>query len=137
MINICNKLLIIIFLILLLEGYEILAADSFQSVNYDSTSFIPSQALPEKYHNKWIAEDKAEHFIASFIGTTFINQLSIHSGDLSGDNARSLSVGFVFTLGLVKEINDNRKSNNFFSWKDLCADILGISLAVIISAGSD
>jgi uncharacterized protein YfiM (DUF2279 family) len=137
MINMFKSLLTMMFIILLLEGHVIQAADFFQVVNDDTSCLFQYQALPKCHHDNWTSEDKAVHVIACFISTTLINQLAIRSGDFSSGGGRYLSAGFVFTLGAVKEINDNGKRNNFFSWKDLSANILGITLAVILSAGSE
>ena len=103
---------------------------------HKSCDFSKPFLLNNKYkmsQDSWFSEDKAKHFLASFISTVFINELYIHSFDESKKRSQFVSGGFVFTIGFLKEINDYSEDNNFFSWKDLNANILGICLGIIVS----
>ena len=82
--------------------------------------------------DKWISYDKAKHVTASFICTVFIGQICTHSFNESVSNSKYISGGSVFTLGLVKEFSDSRKVKNYFSWKDVGANAVGILFGLII-----
>lgn len=109
-----------------------------------SFSFSQSQLTPvadtlaikvapyKSFNDPWIAKDKAQHFLGSFIATG-VSTLSLQRfTDLNKEKSLHLGVSFSFTLGLGKELYDSTKKNNFFSYKDLIADLLGIGLAVVV-----
>jgi len=82
------------------------------------------------FQDNWLGEDKAHHFILSFMLTfwgTMQHDLLHHHGS---DQAIRAGTGFSFALGLAKEVRDSRIPNNQFSLKDLTADLLGIGLAI-------
>jgi len=43
-----------------------------------------------------------------------------------------ISSALSFSAGLLKELNDNRGKNGFFSWKDMVANAAGIAVAAVI-----
>jgi len=82
--------------------------------------------------DKWFSVDKGQHFLGSMIimiGLTL-------SMEQRAETARSCShyygAGFTISLGLAKEFRDHTRPNNFFSYKDLLADILGICAGGIL-----
>jgi uncharacterized protein YfiM (DUF2279 family) len=82
--------------------------------------------------DEWIAPDKAKHLIASMIATVFSYNLSKSNFNLSEDNSKFIGVSFSLSLGIAKEIRDSFKENNFFSYKDLIADLAGIGIGMIL-----
>jgi hypothetical protein len=67
-----------------------------------------------------IQTDKILHFGVSFIGSFILN--FIHP----------LMSIFVFLFGLYKEFTDMHEKDNFWSWGDILADIIGIVFALSI-----
>lgn len=82
----------------------------------------------------WLARDKAQHFLASFMLTgAVMTRLRIHEG-WSRSDTRIAGAGITFGLGLTKEGRDLFKQAPYgrFSWKDLAADLVGIILGVFL-----
>lgn len=85
-----------------------------------------------KPDDKWLAMDKLKHFSTSFYMTTTACYGQNHVFDVPSDKAHVKAAGLTISLGVLKEIRDSRQKNNFFSWRDLVADILGTSAAVLV-----
>ena len=84
--------------------------------------------------DKWLGWDKFGHFfISGFLsGTSY----SIYHKSFNNDKESSIlfSSSFTLSLGIGKEINDMKKPQNKFSYKDLIFDLMGISLGLIIAS---
>jgi putative lipoprotein len=84
----------------------------------------------------WLAKDKADHLICSAFLTGLGYYASRQEMNRSHDSARSLGLGFSFTLGIAKEVYDRSGKKGHLSWKDLAADLLGCAVGwTLISAG--
>jgi len=84
--------------------------------------------------DQWLAPDKAQHFLASFILTgATMYRFHIHEG-LNASDSRIAGAGVTFGLGLVKEWSDMSKPEPYslFSWKDLVADLAGICFGILL-----
>ncbi len=82
--------------------------------------------------DSWFGDDKIRHLAGSMILTTFSAQVARQRFNVSQKNAVLIGAGFSFSLGLAKETLDQTKPDNIFSWKDLIADIAGITLGVLL-----
>lgn len=82
--------------------------------------------------DRWFGADKGYHVIGSMISTTMIGQISLRGFDNSVEKSKAIGAGATFTLGMVKEIYDSQKPKNYFSWKDLAANGVGIIIGIII-----
>jgi len=94
--------------------------------------FRHSDANPVMVQDKWLARDKAQHLMASFILTgTMMYRFHQYEG-WTASNSRIAGAGVTFGLGILKEWRDLYKPAPFdrFSWKDLIADLAGICLGV-------
>ena len=80
----------------------------------------------------WIASDKGRHLVGSMLTTILMTKVSERQLNMSSDGARYVGISVTFTLGLGKEILDDRKPGNLFSVKDLTANITGIIIGLII-----
>ena len=103
---------------------------NFSFAGEDSTS------IKNKSHqiDEWFAIDKVQHFMYSaFVsfGTQYVLVNKIHMDE---NEALPLSSLLSFSAGLLKEINDNRSKDGFFSKKDMVANSFGIVFAAIIIA---
>lgn len=78
-------------------------------------------AATAAHADRWIGPDKADHMaISAMIGVT--------TSMLIDDKTTAFAVAIV--PGLLKEVYDSRQSNNYFSSKDLFADIIGAAIGV-------
>ena len=83
-------------------------------------------------NDRWISVDKGYHLIGSLISTIGITNSCMQFADIRKDKSMQIGVSCTFTLGVGKELWDSRKKNNFFSWKDLSADVLGILIGIFL-----
>ncbi len=80
----------------------------------------------------WLGDDKIRHMTGSLISTTLSAQIFMRQFNFSRKDAVKFGAGITFGLGLVKETVDHTKPNNIFSWKDLAADLAGITLGILL-----
>jgi uncharacterized protein YfiM (DUF2279 family) len=81
----------------------------------------------------WLGEDKGYHFIGSMILTVGIIKALEQSSQSSDLEIRNKTVLISFSIGLGKEIWDGTKKRNYFSYKDMIANITGILTGVLIT----
>jgi uncharacterized protein YfiM (DUF2279 family) len=113
----------------------------FQSGNYLCAddkpealrSYFESFGKEEKKENydRWFSPDKGYHVIGSIISTTLIGQISLRGFDNSLEKSKTFGAGATFTLGIAKEIYDSKRPKNYFSWKDLAANGVGVIIGII------
>jgi uncharacterized protein YfiM (DUF2279 family) len=77
----------------------------------------------------WLAEDKFMHFAASFAATTLAASAARTTG-LTREQSTLAGAGAAASLGLWKEIADQRRPGGFFSYRDIVWDAAGIGAAV-------
>jgi len=125
-----NKRLLISCFFLLLFLYQISYAE-----NTSQTLFLNEHEESDtlKICDRWLAWDKVEHFgISAFLSATSYEIFR----DFYHNNQESslyFSSALTFSLGVGKEIYDEKRPNGRFSYKDLVADILGIGLGLWIA----
>ncbi len=100
----------------------------------DSTQ---TQTVKPALADSWFAKDKADHFVTS----AFLTGLGYYAANKelnkSDPAAKNLAVGFSLSLGILKEVYDEKSRKGTASWKDLAADVLGVGIGyLIISANS-
>ncbi|MBN2364794.1 MAG: hypothetical protein EH225_01410 [Calditrichaeota bacterium] len=93
---------------------------------------IPSSKRAQ-LRDHWLAPDKAKHLMGSLISTVFFHQVASHGFQSSQSEAALAAAGISFALGAGKECMDRRKEGNFFSWKDLVADVAGLLTGLVIA----
>ena len=103
---------------------------NFSFAGEDSTS------TKNKNHqiDEWFAIDKVQHFMYSTFVSFGTQYLLVNKIQMNENTALPLSSLLSFSAGLLKEINDNRSKNGFFSKKDMIANSFGIVFAGIIIA---
>lgn len=82
--------------------------------------------------DEWLKPDKGLHVIGSmicFLGSA--NSLR-RFADQSKNKAAVFGAGFTFSLGVAKELHDQSRKSNIFSFKDLLANIAGISIGGLL-----
>lgn len=83
----------------------------------------------------WLGRDKALHAGGSFLLTLSGQYVLVDKGGLSNGQALPLSAAAALGLGLLKEVADSRRPDApLFSWRDLAADALGVTLAAAVAS---
>jgi len=82
--------------------------------------------------DKWFAIDKLQHFSYSCLISLGCQYVLVNKQNKTEDESLPISSALSFSAGLLKEFNDNRGKNGFFSWKDMVANIAGITVAAVI-----
>jgi len=104
------------------------------SIKPDATYIYSENKKQKSKEDKWLGWDKAGHFFVS----GFLAGASYSVYHKSFNNTRESSVYFssilTLSIGIGKEVNDRKKPQNRFSYKDLIYDILGISAGLLIAA---
>lgn len=113
-------------LLLLLAGSSGLRAQA-EGPHPVSDSRIGSKIhVQAAVEDRWLAADKAKHFLASALLTGAAHWIMHYRLDRRVSLSRSAGAAFAFSLGLAKEVRDLYSRKHYFSWKDLLADCLGI-----------
>jgi uncharacterized protein YfiM (DUF2279 family) len=117
-----NKKILLFYFFLFLFLHQISNAES-QSKKSDTL----------KTCDRWLAWDKVEHLgISAYLSVV---SYKIYHDFYHNRKKSSLyfSGGLTFSLGLGKEVYDEKRPNGKFSYKDLVADVLGIGLGLWIA----
>jgi len=85
--------------------------------------------------DRWFAMDKLKHFSTSFYLTTTLFYGQNRIFDVKSDQANLNAAGLTISLGVLKEIRDLKQKENYFSWRDLVVDILGVGAAIFFING--
>tara|TARA_B100001248_G_scaffold244919_1_gene214361 strand:- start:261 stop:620 length:360 start_codon:yes stop_codon:yes gene_type:complete len=81
--------------------------------------------------DEWFAIDKAQHFMYSTFVALGTQYVLVNKLKMKENAALPISSSISFSAGLLKEINDNRARNGYFSKKDMVANSFGILFAGI------
>ncbi len=85
--------------------------------------------------DRWLGYDKLQHVTFSFLSTLSNQYVLVNKFDLSEKEAFPVSISLTASLGLGKEVYDQRRGSRFgFSYRDLVADAVGIGLAAAVIA---
>ena len=82
--------------------------------------------------DRWLAIDKLQHFSYSCLISLGCQYVLVNKFNNGEKDALPLSSSLSFSAGLLKEVNDNRGKNGYFSIKDMVANLAGITVAAII-----
>ena len=82
--------------------------------------------------DKWFAIDKLQHFSYSCLISLGCQYVLVNKQNNTEEESLPISSALSFSAGLLKELNDNRGKNGFFSWKDMVANVAGIAVAAVI-----
>ena len=84
--------------------------------------------------DEWFAIDKAQHFMYSTFVALGSQYALVNKLQMKEETALPISSLLSFSAGLLKEINDKKGRNGFFSKKDMIANSFGIFFAGIFIA---
>jgi len=108
------------------------AADTTYVAADSSTAESAKEIKIQKWHDSFIARDKAQHFLGSFILAGTIGLAGQRFADAGKRESLQTGATISFSLGILKEGYDITRPGNRFSWKDLLADAAGVGLALIV-----
>lgn len=95
------------------------------------SGFSQTQKDIAKENDSWIGQDKLKHFtVSAWIG--MMSSLELQQQNVSKEESLKYAAGFTLAVGIAKEIYDNTKDNNIFSYKDLIWDCLGITFFLFL-----
>jgi uncharacterized protein YfiM (DUF2279 family) len=92
----------------------------------------PDSCYTKTTDDQMFAPDKARHLIGSFMLTVLSAKIAEHHLNLSERGRRQIAVVIPISIGLGKELRDQTKSNNRFSWKDMAANITGVCIGLLV-----
>ena len=81
--------------------------------------------------DRWIAEDKAKHFFASFVVTSLSASAARAAGASPGASAW-IGAGVGVSAGAWKELRDRRSPEATVSLKDAAWDLAGVGAATAL-----
>ena len=112
-------------------GDELLNEEINFSSIYISREKNDSKTKAERV-DKWFAIDKLQHFSYSCLISLGCQYVLVNKQSNTEEESLPISSALSFSAGLLKELNDNRGKNGFFSWKDMVANAAGIAVAAVI-----
>ena len=80
----------------------------------------------------WIAVDKLQHFSYSLLISLGCQYVLVNKMNNTEKSSLPISSAFSFSAGLLKELNDQKGKNGYFSLKDMVANFGGIIFAAIV-----
>ena len=121
-----NNILFILFFSSLAFCKE---SNTLYKVNIEVENF--SEKKPE-VKDDWIAIDKLQHFSYSLLISLGCQYLLVNKMNNTEDYSLPISSAFSFSTGILKELNDQKGKNGYFSLKDMVANFGGILIAGIV-----
>ena len=112
-------------------GNELLNEEGSSSSIFISRETNDSKRKAERI-DKWFAIDKLQHFSYSCLISLGCQYVLVNKQSNTEEESLPISSALSFSAGLLKELNDNRGKNGFFSWKDMVANAAGIAVAAVI-----
>ena len=121
-----KKFLVILFLTCLGFSNE---NRKFDDVNIDIKVFENTEPVLK---DDWIAIDKVQHFSYSLLISLGCQYILVNKMNNTEKSSLPISSAFSFSAGLLKELNDQKGKNGYFSSKDMIANFVGILVAAIV-----
>ena len=85
-----------------------------------------------KVKDDWFAIDKVQHFSYSLLISLGCQYILVNKMNNTEKSSLPISSAFSFSAGLLKELNDQKGKNGYFSLKDMVANFGGIIVAAIV-----
>ena len=121
-----NNILVILFF----SGLAVCRESSTSyKVNNEIENF--AEKKPE-LKDDWIAIDKVQHFSYSLLISLGCQYVLVNKMNNTEKSSLPISSAFSFSTGLLKELNDQKGKDGFFSYKDMVANFVGIMVGAII-----
>ena len=121
-----NKFLIILFFTSLAFSMD---SNYFGVANIEVEN---SENTNPEVKDDWIAIDKLQHFSYSLLISLGCQYVLVNKMNNTEKSSLPISSVFSFSAGLLKELNDQKGKNGYFSLKDMVANVGGIIVGSII-----
>ena len=125
-----TKLYIIFMYVLVFSDF----ASAQKMENYNE----PVLCEPESsvvFRDNFFGKDKAKHFLASMIITGGSAWVAKHRFGLDTRSGMTVGISIGLSVGIMKEVADNKNPRKqYFSWRDIVADIAGVIAGSIFLA---
>ena len=123
--------------IIIIASLALNAQNDLNNIQEINTSTASSKRLDNMKNkaervDKWFAIDKLQHFSYSCLVSLGCQYVLVNKQNNTEEDSLPISSALSFSAGLLKELNDNRGKNGFFSWKDMVANAAGIAVAAVI-----
>ena len=123
--------------IIIVPSLALNAQNYFTNIQDINNSAVSSERLSDMKNkaervDKWFAIDKLQHFSYSCLISLGCQYVLVNKQNNTEAESLPISSALSFSAGLLKELDDNRKENGFFSWKDMVANAAGIAVAAVI-----
>ena len=121
-----KKILVILF-------FTSLAVCKESSILYNFNDEVENFGEKEpKVKDDWIAIDKVQHFSYSLLISLGCQYILVNKMNNTEKTSLPISSAFSFSAGLLKELNDQKGKDGYFSLKDMVANFGGILVAAIV-----
>ena len=121
-----KKILVILF-------FTSLAVCKESSILYNFNNEVENFGEKKpKVKDDWIAIDKVQHFSYSLLISLGCQYILVNKMNNTEESSLPISSAFSFSAGLLKELNDQKGKNGYFSLKDMVANFGGIIVAAIV-----
>ena len=97
-----------------------------------NTEVKKSKNTNPEVKDDWIAIDKLQHFSYSLLISLGCQYVLVNKMNNTEKSSLPISSAFSFSAGLLKELNDQKGKNGYFSLKDMIANFGGIIVAAIV-----
>ena len=119
------------FLVILFFAIIVFSDDSFLFSN-NIVEVERSKNTNPEVKDDWIAIDKLQHFSYSLLISLGCQYVLVNKMYNTEKSSLPISSAFSFSAGLLKELNDQKGKNGYFSLKDMVANVGGIMVGAII-----
>ena len=119
------------FLVILFFANLVLCKDS-SFFSDDNIEVKRSKNTNPEVKDDWIAIDKLQHFSYSLLISLGCQYVLVNKMNNAEKSSLPISSAFSFSAGLLKELNDQKGKNGYFSSKDMVANVGGIMVGAII-----
>jgi uncharacterized protein YfiM (DUF2279 family) len=121
-----KKILVVLFFTSLSFGKQ---SGNFDGVNIEIKD---SENTNLELRDDWIAIDKLQHLSYSLLISLGCQYILVNKMNNTEKSSLPISSAFSFSAGLLKELNDQKGKNGYFSLKDMVANFGGIIFAAIV-----
>ena len=119
------------FLVILFFANLVLCKDS-SFFSDDNIEVKRSKNTNPEAKDNWIAIDKLQHFSYSLLISLGCQYVLVNKMNNTEKSSLPISSAFSFSAGLLKELNDQKGKNGYFSSKDMIANVGGIMVGAIV-----
>ena len=127
-----RQIILIMLFIGILLGQELGISIEKRHNSFSYLNGHKAENKRSKKRDNWFAIDKVQHFSYSCLIAFGCQYIFVNKLNKTEKNSLPVSSALSFGAGLLKELNDLKGKNGYFSFKDMVANSAGIVVAAII-----